>query len=83
MEYVYEFDNMNRQLDLLKDANQKLQDTNDGLRQIVDVSDVRSPRNARNARKSSRSSPLSADLDEDSAPMNVLMRQRSTLGNSR
>ena len=46
MEYVYEFDNLNRQLDLLRGANQKLQDTNDGLREIVDVSGIRTPRRA-------------------------------------
>ena len=28
---------MGRQLDLLRDANWRLQDTNDGLRNIVDV----------------------------------------------
>ena len=37
MEFVYEFDNIGRQLDLLRDANRRLQDTNDGLRNIVDV----------------------------------------------
>ena len=37
MEFVYEFDNIGRQLDLLRDANRRLQDTNDGLRNLVDV----------------------------------------------
>ncbi len=37
MEFVYEYDNMNRQLDLLRDANRRLQDTNDGLRSVVDI----------------------------------------------
>ena len=44
MEYVYEFDNLNRQLELLREANHKLQDTNDGLREIVDVSSMKTPR---------------------------------------
>ena len=41
MEFAYEYDNLSRQLDLLRDANRRLQDTNDGLRNIVDVNPVR------------------------------------------
>ena len=41
MEFAYEYDNLSRQLDLLRDANRRLQDTNDGLRTIVDVNVVR------------------------------------------
>lgn len=44
VEVLYEFDNLNRQLDLLRDANHKLQDTNDGLRSVVDVTSLNSPR---------------------------------------
>lgn len=47
MEYMYEMENINRQLELLREANQKLQDTNDGLRQVVDVNTLRSPRLSR------------------------------------
>ena len=36
-EFAYEYDNMSRQLELLRNANQRLQDTNDGLRNIVDI----------------------------------------------
>lgn len=41
---MYELENIHRQLDLLRTANQKLQDTNDGLVQMVDVGTLRSPR---------------------------------------
>jgi hypothetical protein len=42
IESVLEFDNLGRQLDLLRDANRRLQDTNDGLRTVVDVSAMNS-----------------------------------------
>merc|ERR1719273_635664 len=44
MEYLYEVDNLSRQLELLREANEKLQDNNDGLREIVDFNNIRSPR---------------------------------------
>jgi len=46
LEYVYEFDNLNRQLELMRDANQRLQDTNDGLRTVVDIGALSSPRSS-------------------------------------
>jgi len=37
MEYVYQYDNLQRQLQLLHDANRKLQDTNDHIQGMVDM----------------------------------------------
>ena len=37
MEHMYELDNLHRQLNLLQSANQKLQDTNDGLREFSEA----------------------------------------------
>lgn len=37
MEYVYQYDNLQRQLQLLQDANRKLQDTNDHMQSMVDM----------------------------------------------
>jgi len=37
MEYVYQYDNLQRQLQLLHDANKKLQDTNDHIQGMVDM----------------------------------------------
>jgi len=37
MEYVYQYDNLQRQLQLLQDANKKLQDTNDHMQNMVDM----------------------------------------------
>jgi len=37
MEYVYQYDNLQRQLQLLHEANKKLQDTNDHIQGMVDM----------------------------------------------
>jgi len=40
MEYVYQYDNLQRQLQLLHDANKKLQDTNDHIQGMVDMPSI-------------------------------------------
>jgi len=40
MEYVYQYDNLQRQLQLLHEANRKLQDTNDHIQGLVDTGQV-------------------------------------------
>merc|ERR1719189_197502 len=37
MEYVYQYDNLQKQLQLLHEANKKLQDTNDHIQGMVDM----------------------------------------------
>jgi hypothetical protein len=84
MEFVYEFDNLNRQLELLRcslfssvkqkifkcvsipyrNANQRLQDTNDGLRTVVDLSALNSPRPMRRSLVGDQlRSPSDSDLE--------------------
>jgi len=44
MEYVYQYDNLQRQLQLLQNANKQLQDTNDHMQNMVDMPALNSPR---------------------------------------
>ncbi|CAL4143385.1 unnamed protein product, partial [Meganyctiphanes norvegica] len=43
MEYMHQFDHMKRQLELLHEANKRLQDTNDSMRGAIEVDWKRSP----------------------------------------
>eukprot|EP00095_Tigriopus_kingsejongensis_P000097 maker-scaffold1877_size25834-snap-gene-0.9 protein:Tk00097 transcript:maker-scaffold1877_size25834-snap-gene-0.9-mRNA-1 annotation:"ras and ef-hand domain-containing protein" len=61
-EFLYEFDNLSRQLDLLRDANQQLQDTNDGLRSVVDVSYINSLNSPRPSSRNDLSGFFNSDL---------------------
>lgn len=66
MEYMYELENIHRQLDLLRSANQKLQDTNDGLVQMVDVNSLRSPRVVRKVANVAKRRGSGDEYDSDS-----------------
>ena len=66
MEYMYELENIHRQLDLLRSANQKLQDTNDGLVQMVDVNSLRSPRVVRKVANAAKRRGSGDEYDSDS-----------------
>ena len=57
---------------LYRSANQKLQDTNDGLVQMVDVSALRSPRpSKRNSRRGSQSGSESDSIPSRNGSMRI------------
>ena len=65
---------------LFRDANEKLQDNNDGLREIVDVNSIRSPR----ASMGKRSPIFNADdLDTVEIAADILNRQTRKRRNPR
>lgn len=63
---MYELENIHRQLDLLRTANQKLQDTNDGLVHMVDVGSLRSPRLPIRSKRSRLGDERQSNSDSDS-----------------
>ena len=66
LEYVFELENIHQQLDYLRQANQKLQDTNDGLVQMVDVNSLRSPRVVRKVGNGAKRRGSGDGYDSDS-----------------